>query len=651
LRAWNDTARDMDAPPTLVDLFRRQVAANPDALAVRAVDDAGHAVELTYAELEARSNQLAHYLLSLGLPPESPVGVMLPKSADVLVAILGVMKAGLVYLPLDPAYPEDRLWFMIEDAGVQIVISDQLSVINQKSEDRTSDSGPRTPDSMTFDVLRFTDYALRITSDEVLSQPTTNPNITLHPENLAYIIYTSGSTGRPKGVMAHHRGVVNFALGFQDKYQLAPGDRVLQFASLNFDASIADIFITMTAGATLVFGPPDITSSAEALLDFLQRERITSAVLPPSLLAVLPDAVLSDLRIVVSAGEACTWEVVKRWAHGRKFFNGYGPTETSVGVSLRQVRAEEANDQPVPIGKPIPNLTFHVLDAHQQPVPVGVPGELYIGGVGVTRGYLGRPALTAERFLPDPFLPLENHEDTKTRRHEEEKSKEIRENPLHPRHPRRIETLSNGQRLYRTGDLVKRLPNGDLVFLGRVDHQVKVRGYRIELGEIERQLDAHPGVQKSAVVLQQTGASKRLIAYFVSESDPPPDAQTLRDFLARFLPDYMIPAHFVPLDALPLTPSGKIDRIDLARRPVALAQAPAGSVLPRDEREAILARIWSELLGLETVGVDDNFFELGGDSILAIQMISRAADEGILITAKQLFQHPTIAGLAAVAET
>jgi len=591
------------------------------------VDAQGRATELTYAELDARVNQLANYLLSLGLPPESPVGVMLPKSADALVAILGIMKAGMVYLPLDPNYPEERLRYMIEDSGLALVIKDQGFMIKEAA-------------------LGIDPALIMNLQSLVQSQPTSPPAITLHPDNAAYIIYTSGSTGQPKGVVAHHRGVVNFIMGFLDTYELRPDDRLLQFASFNFDASIADIFLAQSSGGALIFGPPEVYASAEGLLRFLQEEHINYAVLPPSLLAALPEADLPDLRVLVSAGEACTWEVVRRWARGRRFFNGYGPTETSVGVSNYRARPEDESDHAVPIGMPLPNLTFHVLDAHMQPLPVGVPGELYIGGVGVTRGYLNRPDLTAERFLPDPFIELnaDDAEKADLRGLEKEKSKEISENPDNLRH------LRSQNRLYRTGDLVRRLPDGNLEFLGRVDHQVKVRGYRIELGEIERQLDRHPRVQKSVVVLQETGASKRLVAFFTPEGDPSPEASDLREFLARFLPDYMIPAHLAPLDALPLTPSGKVDRRALAQRPVTLPEDRHEIILPRDERETILARIWAELLGLETVGVEDNFFELGGDSILAIQMISRAAEAGLGVTAKQLFQHPTIAGLAAVAQ-
>ena len=414
---------------------------------------------------------------------------------------------------------------------------------------------------------------------------------------------------------------------YRRNFGLRAGDRFLQFASLNFDASLAEMFIAVDAGGAVVFAPRHILASGDFLIDFLARERINFAILPPSLLAALPAAPLPDLRVLLSAGEACTWEVVRRWAPGRDFYNAYGPTETSIGASYYRARPEDETARPVPIGRPIVNATFYVLDAHMQLAPVGVPGELYIGGMGVTRGYLHRPDLTAARFAPDPFAELNAANAEKSA------------------------TPSAGPRLYRTGDLVRWLPDGNIEFLGRVDHQVKVRGYRIELGEIERYLDGHPDVQKSIVVLHETGASRRLVAYFVANGESTAGAESLRDHLARFLPEYMIPGQFVSLETLPVTPSGKIDRRALAQRSLARAETAGVVTLPRDEKEAILARVWAELLGLAEVGVDANFFELGGDSILAIQMISRVADEGVAVTVKQLFQHPTIAELARVAES
>ncbi|RMF29114.1 MAG: amino acid adenylation domain-containing protein, partial [Chloroflexi bacterium] len=450
-------------------------------------------------------------------------------------------------------------------------------------------------------------------------EPTTPPESPVTPDNLAYVIYTSGSTGKPKGTMLHHRGLCNFVRAWHQDVRVEPDDRVLQFAAFSFDASVAEVFTTLLAGAELLLARREALLSTPDLARLLQEQEVTAVTLPPVVLKMLPTEGLEALRTVMSAGEACSPEIVARWAPGRRFFNGYGPTEVTVAATWALLEAPlPEGTTNVPIGRPFANVRVYVLDAHRRPVPIGVPGELCVGGTGVGRGYLHRPDLTAERFIPDPFSNVP------------------------------------GARLYRTGDLVRFRPDGSLEFLGRIDHQVKVRGFRIELGEIEVALRRHPRIQEAVVLAREDRpGEKRLVAYVVP---PPhdgaaPTVSELRTFLQETLPDYMVPAAFVVLDAMPLTPSGKVDRRALPAPDQARPDLEGAYVAPRTREEEILAQIWAEVLGVERVGVHDNFFELGGDSILSIQVIARANQAGLRLTPRHLFQAPTVAGLAALAGT
>ena len=654
---WNATQRDYPRDATIPQLFARQAAATPDTPAV-----VFEGQTLTYAELDARANQLAHALIARGVGPESRVGVLMERSGEVAVAVMGILKAGAAYVPLDPSYPPERLRYMIEDAGVEVVINDQRSEVrSQRSEVRgqKSEDGSQTLDIGHWTLDDFTHYALRITSDQVQSQPTTNPNVAIYPANAAYVIYTSGSTGRPKGVVVPHRGVINILTEFHRRRAVQPGERSSWWTSLNFDVSVWEIFLPLLFGGTLVVPREEVRIDTPRFLAWMEEQGIESAYLPPfmvqPLLAFLQEGRRLPLRRLLVGVEPIPEDAliaINRLLPELQIINGYGPTEATICCTLYEIDPGQEYHRNTPIGKPYQNVQIYLLDEHMQPVPVGVPGEVYIGGDGLARGYLDRPALTAERFVPDPFVAFGNHEGTKARRHEEGKSEEIRENPMHPRHPRRIETPATGQRLYRTGDLARWLPDGNLMFLGRVDFQVKVRGFRIELGEIERVMETHEAIDEAvAIVREDAPGVKRIVGYFTWTGAAPPEARELRAFLAETLPEYMIPSAFVPLDAFPRTPNDKIDRKALPKPVYHRPEEGVAFRAPVTQVEATLARIWQEVLGLETVGVDDNFFELGGDSILAIQMISRAADEGILITAKQLFQYPTIAGLAAVAET
>ncbi|HYW07521.1 MAG TPA: amino acid adenylation domain-containing protein, partial [Longimicrobium sp.] len=441
-------------------------------------------------------------------------------------------------------------------------------------------------------------------------QPETNPaRGGLTPRHLAYVIYTSGSTGRPKGVAVEHRGVCNLAAAQGRAFGVEPESRVLQFASFSFDACVFEVVMALCAGASLHLPPRGVVPAGEALVRMLEGDAITHATLPPAVLATLPDgARLDSVRTLVLAGDVMTAAVAKRWAPGRRLFNAYGPTEATVWATVHECGADE--DGNPPIGRPIANARGYVLDGAGEPVPVGVAGELCIGGAGVARGYLGRPALTAERFVPDPFGG------------------------------------EPGARMYRAGDRARWLADGSLEFLGRNDHQVKLRGYRIELGEIEAALLAHPEVRE-AIVLARADAprERRLVAYCVAGEGT--GAEALRTHLADRLPEYMVPSAYVRLDALPLTPNGKIDRKALPA-PEGDAHAAPAYEPPTGEMEQTIAEIWAEVLGVERVGRGDNFFDAGGHSLLAVQVVSRVWQVlDVQVEPGDLFLRPVLADFAA----
>jgi amino acid adenylation domain-containing protein len=458
----------------------------------------------------------------------------------------------------------------------------------------------------------------------IAHHPTTNPTISQSPASLAYVIYTSGSTGKPKGTMLRHRGLCNLATWHRQAFGLRPGhSRVLQFSPLSFDASVWETFMALRNGATLVLADQETLASGPDLVRLLESERVTTVTLPPSLLAVMPDADLPHLETVIAAGEACSAELVKKWGNGRQFVNAYGPTETTVCASMYE--CDPSEDDSPPIGRPIANFQLYVLDTHQQPVPIGVPGELCVGGVGVAKGYLNRPELTAERFIPLSVIgkPFTDH-------------------------GLPITDYGLPLTVYRTGDLVRRRPDGNIEFLGRIDHQVKVRGFRIELGEIEAALAQHEGVADTAVLAREdTPGDKRLVAYIVPAEPPAPTDSEMRRFLRKRLPEYIVPSLFVTLEAMPLTPSNKIDREALPVPDRSRPDLEKTYVAPRSETEEKLALICADLLQLEQVGVYDNFFELGGHSLLATQFMSRVRDSfQVEIALRTLFENPTVADLA-----
>ena len=574
---------------------------NPDQTAV-----VGSDTTFTYAELNARSDKLAHCLIDRGVIPGTPVGLFIERSAEMLVGILGILKAGGAYVPLEPAYPGERIAFALQDTGASVVVT-QSHLLE------------RLPAG----------EALVITLDEDLnrasSAPATSPKTALTLDDPAYIIHTSGSTGTPKGVVVTHRNLLASTMA-RDAYYGSPVERFLLLSSFAFDSSVAGIFWTLAGGGTLVLPEPDGEKDVHKLASIIAREAVTHTLALPALYRLLlsyaPHGSLDSMQVVIVAGEACPpdlGQVHYRHLPHASLYNEYGPTEATVWCTVHHLSSIN-NQAPVPIGRPIPGSRIYILDSRRQPVPVGLPGELYVGGAGVTPGYLNNPQLTAKRFLE---LDLAEYQ--------------VRD------------------RVYRTGDLAFWQPDGEIGFLGRVDNQVKIRGFRIEPGEIETILQAHPAVHEAAVTLWQnlageSSAEKSLIAYVVSggrESDGLINESKLQAFLGDQLPNYMVPRQIIFLQSLPRHPNGKLDRSRLPS-PQLDRSSDSALVPPQTEQEKTLARIWSEVLGLSEVGIEDNFFALGGDSISSIRVVASARQQGINITPRQFLQEQTIARILSV---
>ncbi|HGM5550335.1 TPA: amino acid adenylation domain-containing protein [Pseudomonas putida] len=588
----NATAVDYNLKQTIHDLFEAQVARSPQAPAVVAGEQ-----QLSYAELNVRANQLARHLRGLGVGPDARVALCVERGLDMVIGLLAILKAGGGYVPLDPAYPLERLAYMLEDSAPLAVL------VQGSTRSLLGDVGVPVID---------------LDQPHWQALPTDNLAIAeLAPQHTAYVIYTSGSTGQPKGVINEHSGVVNRLLWMQDAYQLTASDTVLQKTPFSFDVSVWEFFWPLMTGARLVMARPEGHKDPQYLSEIIEREHITTLHFVPSMLDVFlahaDTARCSSLRQVMCSGEALPGSVVRRFKQqlpGSELHNLYGPTEAAVDVTAWNCAGPlESTPDNTPIGKPIANTRMYILDAQQQPVPHGVVGELYIGGVQVARGYLNRPELNAERFLTDPFH-------------------------------------ANG-RMYRTGDVARYLADGNIEYLGRNDDQVKIRGLRIELGEIQARLTQIDGIQEAAVLAREDASGdKRLVAYYTGARL---EIDVLRSHLMENLPDYMVPALFVHLDTLPLSPNGKLDRKalpapDQAALPVREYEAPVGDV------EITLARLWAELLNVERVGRHDHFFELGGHSLLAVSLIGRLRQEGMEADVRSLFEHPTLAGYAAITE-
>ena len=597
---WNDTMREYPRGQCLHQLLEAQVEQTPTALAVVCE---GH--ELTYRELNRRANQVAHYLRSLGVGPEVLVGLCVERSVEMLVGLLGILKAGGAYVPLDPAYPKDRLSFILEDTQAPVLLTRQRLAIE-------------LPQGRAQIVCLDSGW-------EVIAQESEeNPVNAAQPENLAYVIYTSGSTGKPKGVLIEHRQILNYVHGIRDRCDLGPGTSFAMVQPLAVDTSQTTIFPSLISGGCLHVISEDRASDPQALAEYFSRYPIDFLKIAPSHLAALqtsshPERLLPR-RLLIMGGEASRRDWVKRLQAMAccSIVNHYGPTETTVGVLTYRVRNDQNNhsSSTVPIGRPLPNTQSYLLDRHLQPVPVRIPGELHIGGRCVARGYLNQPELTAEKFIPNPF------------------------------------SAEPAARLYKTGDVARYLPDGNIEFLGRTDHQVKIRGFRIEPGEVEATLGRHPAVREVLVTHREdVPGDKRLVAYILPQPGQVYTISDLCDFLKGKLPDYMVPAAFVVLNALPLTPHGKVDHLALPAPDQARPELKESFAAPHTPVEKILAAIWAEVLKLERVGVHDNFFELGGDSILSIQIIARANQAGLRLTPKQLFQHQTVAELATAGTT
>jgi amino acid adenylation domain-containing protein/non-ribosomal peptide synthase protein (TIGR01720 family) len=606
---WNDTDRAVPSA-TFPELFEAQAVRTPHLPAV--LSDAG---ALTYAQLRLRANRLAHLLIRRGVGPEQIVALVLPRSTQIVVAELAVMQAGAAFLPVDPQYPAQRIEFMLADARPVLVLT--VAAI-----------APVLPEIADIALLVLDDPVTESVVDDMPAHSPTDAE-RQHPlryEHPAYVIYTSGSTGRPKGVVVTHTGLASFSAAEVDRYAVRAGDRVLQFSSPSFDASVLELCMSLPVGAALVVPPPG-PLLAEPLAQTLARHGVTHALIPPTALATLPREVARDqlpqFRTVIVGGEPCPAELVDRWAPGRRMINSYGPTESTVVSTWSRPLAP---GRPPFIGQPIWNTRVYVLDSALRPVRVGVAGELYVTGLGLARGYLARPGLTAQRFVANPFGPA-------------------------------------GSRMYRTGDVVRWTADGELEFVGRVDDQIKIRGVRVEPGEIEAALARHPGVAEVVVIARQdrprgaadgsgNGSAKRLVAYVVpapdadATTDHAVDPARLRRHVADLLPDYLVPSAFVILQRLPLSPNGKLDRSALPA-PESAAVPGRQYVAPRTDAERALTRIWAEVLGVPRVGVDDDFFELGGDSILNARALSRVQQVlGVLLAPRETFDARTVARLA-----
>ncbi|WP_437277986.1 amino acid adenylation domain-containing protein [Sorangium sp. So ce375] len=590
----NATATASPPAACVHELFEAHAAAQPGALAVVCEETA-----LTYGELDRKANQLARRLRALGVGPESRVVLCIERSAEMVLALLGVLKAGAAYVPVDPKFPRERLRAVVEDGGARVVVT------QERWAGAFDGPGP---------ALLFLDRD----AGALAAEPDAPLDRTARPENIAYLIYTSGSTGRPKGVAVEHRHLVSYVRGVLARLPLAEGGGMALVSTVAADLGHTSLFGALCSGRTLHVLSEAQIFDPDATAEHMSRHGVDALKIVPSHLAALLEAAqparVLPRRCLVLGGEASSWELIERirsLAPGCAVVNHYGPTETTVGSLTWQVDpADGRAGATVPIGRPLPNTQAYVLGVNIEPVPVGVPGELYLGGAGVTRGYHARPELTAERFVPDPFGGVP------------------------------------GGRLYRTGDRARLRADGAIEFLGRTDHQIKLRGHRVELGEIEALLREQPEVQQAVVVARDHGGTKRLVGYVVGREAAAVDAAALLARLAQRLPDYMVPSAIVPLPALPLTANGKIDRAALPEPDAARAPRGDEHVAPRNDVEATLARIWAEVLRRGPVGVHDDFFAMGGDSIMSLQIIARANREGLRLSPKQIFERRTIAALA-----
>jgi amino acid adenylation domain-containing protein len=589
LREWNDTAAPYPQDKCVNELFEARAEAAPAAVAAVFEDQ-----ELTYGELNERANRLAHHLRSLGVGPESLVGLCVERSLEMLVSMFGILKAGGAYVSLDPAYPKDRLAFMLRDAGIRVLVTQQHLLDKLPEHDAAV-------------------VSLDSDAEAIGRRSARNLSPLAGPGNAAYVIYTSGSTGGPKGVVMQHRSTVALIYWAREVFTDEDLKSVFASASVNFDCSIFEIFVPLSWGGKIVLGRNALElPSLPAAQDITLLNTVPSSMTELLKVGGVPASVRT-VNLSADMLPRALVDEVYRQTRAERVYNGYGPTEDTTFTTFGLV--ERDGDRSPSIGRPITNEQVYLLDRRMNPVPVGLPGELYIGGAGLSRGYLNRPELTTEKFVANPFSP------------------------------------EPGSRLYKTGDLARWLPDGRIEFVARVDHQVKVRGFRVELKEVEAALAQHSAVQNVVVVAREDAPGvKRLVAYVVAEPPSVPTTSELRSFVRERLPEYMVPSAYVVLDAFPMTPSGKIDRRALPPPEQTRPDLAEDYVAPRNPTEQLLADVWLQVLGIERVGVYDNFFDLGGDSIMSVHVVSRANQAGLPITTKQLFQHQTISGLAAAVE-
>jgi amino acid adenylation domain-containing protein len=594
---WNDTRTDYPRVTCIHQLIEEQAAQNPTAIAVHLGDQ-----QLSYGELDGRANRLAHHLCAQGVAPGDLVGICLERSLEIIVALVGVLKTGAAYVPLDPTYPQARLAFMLAETQAPVLLTQQYLA-------------GRLPHHTGQVICLDTHWPT------IAQQSDQKPASDASAEDLVYVIYTSGSTGKPKGVQITHSNLINSTQARLDYYP-EPVSSFLLLSSFAFDSSMVGIFGTLCQGGTLILPAPGDEQDVQKLAGLIDRHQITDTLCLPSLynliLTYAQAHQLDSLKTVIVAGEACPQEIIQR--HYQRLpqtalYNEYGPTEATVWSTVYQVLATDV-ETPVPIGRPIANTQVFILDKHHQPVPIGVPGELYIGGDGLAGGYLNQPELTAESFIPSPFQDESN------------------------------------SRLYKTGDLARYLPDGNIQFLGRVDHQVKIRGYRVELDEIQLALSQHPQIRENVVVAWESERGQQLAAYFVPASELVPRSEKLRSFLQAKLPDYMLPMAFICLEAVPVTPNGKVDRRSLPRPDQVSEDEEDAFVPPHTDTEATIAQIWGELLGLNRVGRHEDFFSLGGHSLLVMQLVARLRNVfKVQLPVNSVFEKPTLAGTAEQIET
>jgi amino acid adenylation domain-containing protein len=621
---WNNTTSDYPQDKCIHELFEATVERTPEAVAVVFEGE-----QLTYRELNARANQLAHYLQERGVGPEVLVGICVERSLEMIVGLLGILKAGGAYVPLDPAYPFERLSFMLEDSSVPVLLT-QSKLIE------------KLPPHSARVVYLDKDW------EEIVQQSKENPSRSVTPDNLAYVIYTSGSTGKPKGVCCCHTGVVNLYTDFQSKQPLSVGDRCSLWTAISFDVSVYEIFSALLAGGALYIVSNNVRSDTQTFLDWLNFYQIHSAYIPPFMLNQLSERVLQGtdkfslrrLLVGVEPIPARLLTSLSKGIPGLHIINGYGPTETTICATLYSVSSFELRSGNTPIGRPVLNTKIYLLNEQMQPVPIGVPGEIHIGGVGLARGYLNRPDLTEQKFIPNPFSD------------------------------------ESGSRLYKTGDLARYLPDGNIEFIGRIDNQVKIRGFRIELGEIEAVLSQHPEVLETVVVARQDVADRKyLVGYIVPSDDRAISRRKLRDFLQETLPDYMIPGVFVMLDALPLTPNGKVDRqavnkysettqlkepetnISNLKMDVDTQNQQNYTGLKTTQLDSIrstLRSLVAKLLQIEVDEIDSyaTFLDMGTDSLLLLEAMRKIQlTFGVQVEAQQFFEElATIEALATYIE-